>query len=83
MATGSIFISAKHQRYFQRMNEVGLAGGAALAFVMLQGKIVGFLDDGEIVVRTVFLHPLHQIAEFGQRKRSGSDLLAQRRHAGL
>ena len=48
----------------------------ALAFVMLERKIVGFLDDREIVMRTVFLHPLHQIAEFGQGKGSGSDLLA-------
>ena len=68
---------------FQGMNQVRLAGGAGLAFVMLQGVVVGFLDDGEIVLRTVLLHPLHQVAELGQREGSGSDLLAQARHVGL
>ena len=68
---------------FERMDQIRLAGGAGLAFMMLQGVVVGLLDDREIVLRTVFLHPLHQIAELGQRERSSSDLLAQRRHEGL
>ena len=66
----------QHQRHFQGMHQIRLARGAGLAFMMFQGIVVGFLDDGEIVVRTVLLHPLHQIAEFGQREGSGSDLLA-------
>ena len=61
---------------FERMDQIRLARGAGLAFVVLQGVVVGFLDDREIVLRTVFLHPLHQVAELGQRERSGSDLLA-------
>ena len=65
------------------MNQVGLAGGPSLAFVMLEGVVVGFLDDGEIVLRTVLLHPLHQIAKLGQRERRGRNLLAQARHDGL
>ena len=73
----------EHERNFQWMYQVGLTGGSGLAFVMLEGVIVGFLDNGEIVLRTVLLHPLHQIAELGQREGSGSDLLAQARHAGL
>ena len=66
----------EHQRNFEGMHQVGLARGAGLAFMMLQRVIVGLLDDGEIVVRTVLLHPLHQVAELGQREGSGSDLLA-------
>ncbi len=68
---------------FQRMDEIRLAGGSALAFMIFQGIIVGLLDDGEIVLRTVLLHPLHQIAELGQGKGGSRDLLAQGRHVGL
>ena len=71
------------ERDFQGMDEIRLAGGAALAFMMFQGVIVGLLDDGEIVLRTVLLHPLHQVAELGERKGSGRDLLAQARHVRL
>jgi len=58
------------------MDEIGVARSAGLAFVVFQGIVVGFLDDSQIVLRTVLLHPLHQIAEFGQRESGGSDLLA-------
>ena len=68
---------------FERMDQVGLARGAGLAFMMLQGVVVGLLDDREIVLRTVLLHPLHQVAELRQRESRGRDLLAQGRHDGL
>ena len=77
------FHFGENQSNFERMNQVRLAGGAGLAFVMLQGIVVGFLDDGEIVLRTVLLHPLHQVAKLGEREGSGSDLLAQARHVRL
>ena len=73
----------QHERDFERMDQVRLAGSAALALMMFQGVVVGLLDDGEIVLRTVLLHPLHQVAELGQREGSGSDLLAQARHVRL
>src|ERR1700736_1725146 len=65
------------------MHQVRLARGAALAFMVFQGVVVGFLDDGEVVLRTIFLDPLHQLAELGERKSGGRDLLAQARHVGL
>ncbi len=68
---------------FERMNQVRLAGGASLAFMVFQGIVVGFLDDGEIVLRAVLLHPLHQVAKLGEREGSSSDLLAQARHVRL
>ncbi len=39
--------------HFQRMNQVGLAGGARLAGVVLERKLVGFFDQGEVVVGAV------------------------------
>src|SRR5580658_8230854 len=60
-----------------------LAESPALAFMMFQGVVVGLLDDGEIVLRAVLLHALHQVAKLGKRKGSGRDLLAQARHDGL
>ena len=71
---------SQHQRDFQRMDEIRLARGAGLAVVMLQGVVVGFVDDVEIVLGTVFLNPLHQLAELGDREDGGRDLLAQVRH---
>src|SRR5580658_3410755 len=65
------------------MHEVRLARGASLAFMMFQGIVVGFLDNGQIVLRTVLLNPLHQLAELGERESGGRDLLAQARHVGL
>ncbi len=73
----------QHQRHFERMHQIRLARGAALAFVVFQGIVVGFLDNGQIVLRTGFLNPLHQLAELGERKSGGRDLLAQARHVGL
>ena len=73
----------QNQRHFERMHQIRLARGAGLAFMMLEGVVVGFLDDGEIVLRTVFLNPLHQLAELGERESGGRDLLAQARHVGL
>ena len=43
----------QHQRDFERMDEVGLAGGAGLSGVMLLGKFVGFADELQIVVGAV------------------------------
>ena len=71
------------KRDFQGMNQIGLAGGSTLAFVVFQGVIVGLLDQREIVLRTVLLHPLHQLAEFGERECGGRYLLAEARHEGL
>ncbi len=73
----------KDERDFQGMDQIGLAGSAALAFMMFQGIIVGLLNDRQIVLRTALLHPLHQIAELGQGEGGGRDLLAQARHARL
>ena len=73
----------QHQRHFKRMHQIRLARSAALPFMMLEGIIVGFLDNGEIVLRTALLHAPHQVAELGERKCSGRDLLAQTRHVGL
>ena len=70
-------------RNFQRMHQVRLTRGAGLAFVVFQGVVVGLLDDGQVVLRTVFLDPLHQLAELGERESGGRDLLAQARHVGL
>jgi hypothetical protein len=77
------FHFGENQSNFQRMDQVRFAGGASLTFVVFQGVVVGFLDDGEIVLGTVLLHPVHQVAELGEREGSGSDLLAQARHDGL
>jgi hypothetical protein len=62
------------------MNEVRFARGAGLAFVMFQGVIVGFLDNGEVVLRAAFLKPPHQLAELGERESGGRYLLAETRH---
>ena len=43
----------QYHRYFERMNEIGFAGGARLSLMMLQGVLVSLLDDREIVFRTV------------------------------
>jgi hypothetical protein len=55
----------KDERHFERMNKVGFTGGAGLAFVVLQRVVVSLLDDSEIVLGTVLLHPLHQVAKLG------------------
>jgi hypothetical protein len=47
------------------MDEVRFTRRTGLAFMVLQGIVVGFLDDGEIVLGTVLLHPLHQVAKLG------------------
>ena len=83
MEIGSIFMSARTLRDFERMDEIGLAGGAGLAGVVLLGEFVGFLDEVEIVVGTVLAQLLHQLAEAGHREHVGRDLLTQRRHDGL
>ena len=77
------FHLGEHLRHFEWVNQVRLTRGAGLAFVMLQGVVVGFLNDGEIVLRTIFLDPLHQLAELGEGESGGRDLLAQARHVGL
>ena len=67
----------------QRMHQVGLARLARLALVMLQGKFVGFFDEGEIVVGPVGADLAQQIAKAGDRQNIGRDLLAQSRHNRL
>ena len=46
----------QNQRDFEGMNQVGLAGGAALSGMVLLGKFVGFADQFQIVVGTVVPH---------------------------
>src|SRR5580765_5877760 len=65
------------------MNQVWFSGSARLPIVMLEGVVVGLLDDAEIVLRTALLHALHQVAKLGQREGRRSNLLAQARHDGL
>ena len=65
---------------FEGMHEVGFAGSAALSGVVLLGKFVGFLDQGEVVVGTVPAQLPHQLAEAGHREHVGRDLLTQRCH---
>ena len=43
----------QQNRHFQGMHQVGLAGGALLSAVMLEGDFVGAADDVEIVVGAV------------------------------
>ena len=50
-------------RDFKRMHDVGLAGGAHLALVMLQAEVPGLADDIEIVAGTVGAHQIQQFAE--------------------
>ena len=73
----------QHRGNFERMDEVGLAGGARLALVMLQGELVRFFDQSKIVVGTVLANLAQQIAELGNRENVGSDLLAESRHDRL
>ena len=73
----------QNQRDFERMNQIRLARGPGLTFMMFQRIIVGLLDDGEIVLGAALLHLLHQVAELGERQGGGRDLLAQARHVGL
>ena len=74
---------SQNQRHFEGMDKVGLARSAGLAIMILQGIFVGFFYNRQIVVRTVFLNPLHQLTKLGERKSGGRDLLAQARHVGL
>ena len=83
METESIFMSARTVADFERMHEIGLAGGAGLSGMMLLGKFVGFLDEVEVVVGTVLAQLPHQLAEAGYREHVGRDLLTQRRHDRL
>ena len=73
----------QNQRDFQRMNQVGLAGGAALAGMVFLGKLVGLADEFQIVVGPVGPHAAHQLTELGDREHIGRELLAQGRHDGL
>jgi len=67
IATGSIFISASTKSHFQGMHQIRLARGAALPFVVFQGIVVGFLDNGQIVLRTVSSIRFIKLAELGER----------------
>ncbi len=77
------FHFGEDERDFEGMDEIRLTGGAGLALMVFQGEVIRVLHDGQIVVRTVFLHPLHQFAELGEREGGRLDLLAQTRHEGL
>ena len=51
--------------------------------MMLQGELVGLLDQSKIVVGAVGADLAQQIAELGNRENVGSDLLAESRHDRL
>ena len=46
--------------------------------MMLLGKFVGFLDEFEIVIRTILAQLSHQLAEASYREHIGRELLTQR-----
>jgi len=50
------FFLAEDKGYFKRVDEIRLTRSASLAGVMLERKIVGALDDVEIVVGPVLAH---------------------------
>ena len=77
------FHFGQNQRYFQRVNQIGLAGGAALAGMMFLGKFVGLADEFKIVIGAVGPHPAHQLTELGHREDVSCELLAQGPHARL
>jgi len=57
MTAGTVWVHlhlGQHQRHFQRMHQVRLARGAGLALMVFQRVIVGFLDNGQIVLRPGF-----------------------------
>ena len=70
----------QHQRYFEGMDQIRLAGSASLPIVVLEGELVGALDDVEVISRTVLANQVQQVTEFSRRKNVGRDLLAQCRH---
>ena len=70
------FHFSQNQRHFQRVHEVGFAGGTRLPGMMSLGKFVGFADDFQIVAGAVFPHQLHQVPELGDREDVSRDLLA-------
>jgi hypothetical protein len=45
------------------MDEIRLAGGAGLALMVFEGKIVGLADDLQIIARTVFGDLAQQLLE--------------------
>lgn len=51
------------ERDLQWMEREWIAGGAALAGVILQAKLVSFVDDGKIVGRTIATHGIQQHLE--------------------
>ncbi len=63
------------------MDEVGLAGGALLAGVVLQGELVGATDNLYVVAGMVGADEIQQLAELGDRENIGRNLLPQARHA--
>ena len=73
----------QNQRNFEGMYQVGFAGSAALAGMMLLGKFVGFAHQFQIFGRPIGLHPAQQLTELGHREHVGRDLLAQCRHDRL
>src|SRR5262249_8722714 len=66
--------------HFEGMNEVRLAGGALLSFMMLGRKIVSPLNEAEVIVRAILAHHPQQLTKSVRREEIGSELLAQSRH---
>ena len=52
------------QADFEGMDDVGLAGGALLAFVLLQGEGPGLADDFEVVAGAIVVDLLEEAGEF-------------------
>ena len=75
--------SSEHARYFKGVDEIRLAGSPGLSSVMLLGKIVGFLNNFQVVVGAIFAELFHQLAESCDREHVGRNLLTQRRHEGF
>jgi len=67
------------------VNKVWLPAGAGLAFMMFQRIIVGFFNDGEIILGTILLHRFIRSRNFGARSKKlwSANLLAQARHVGF
>ncbi len=58
---------------FERMDDVGLAGGALLAFVLLDAELPGAADEVEVVVGAVAVDGVEQLSK---RAASGSSSAA-------
>ena len=73
----------QHGSHFQRVHQVGLAGGAGLTLMMAQGEIVGLFDQSKIVGWTVGADFAQKIAKASDGQDVGGDRLADCRHVRL